>query len=322
MGRETRITEIKVMLIVAFLAMLFPFVYVAVKRNLAKPTNGNGPSQVVKGVKTLHFGDEFSFATGETCSAGNIAFKELYSEPYILGNGCTFAELGPVELQNVAEAPESGYGHRGAFTEGCDRVKVVVGNTYAVAIGEFQAFAILRATDMKRDGNGASLTFEYAFQKNGSRVFQPKAGQLSPIETARAAMERRLSTEIPAFRKVLNAQLLPVKNNLAAASSTVQAQGTKEMEEIARTMLALDQHEQDCRNSLKDLEAAERQIERSTYEDFLKTASQQELQQVSKAKAEAEIRLGIALDKQLQTGQIQRASVDAKIKELSEPAPK
>ena len=131
------------------------------------PEEQSLPSQVEKGSTTLELGEGFSFSLAVVTEgdAGDLAFYWSSDGPGLRVPDGKIKSLGPVRFDSVSEVPNL------SFWNSPSVLRVQVGHVYSLKIsGGYYAKVLV--TGARRKGfDAGTLSFDYAFQRTGTREF-------------------------------------------------------------------------------------------------------------------------------------------------------
>lgn len=124
------------------------------------------PSQVVKGSITLEVGEGFSFNLASVThgDAGDVRFNWYSKGPHLRLSDGQIKSLGPVAFDSVTEVPNLSFWNARVVE------RVQVGHVYSLEISGGH-YAKVLVTGARREGRSGTLSFDYAFQRNGTRQF-------------------------------------------------------------------------------------------------------------------------------------------------------
>ncbi len=273
------------------------------------------PSSLRTGSVTLvarHASDEaFSFALERTVtSGGDLSFRSDYNPHF--GYTPTW-DCGPVPLTDVNEVPR----------EEPSSCPVKEGHTYCVEAIDSGGYAKLRVTKFVEGTFESSVSFDYVYQTNGTRSFVAEPAVHSPLEllhARRSDLEKRITTSVPDFREMLEKQATEVRAELAKTSSqTAKDALQNELREVARTLVALDAYERESQETLRNLGAATRRLQRTEFsEEHLGEDAEKMLAEAHDLEQEAAGKLEVKLGMKLGEGAIQDTLIDEKLRELGQ----
>lgn len=286
-----------------------------------------GPSRLVYGGGTISGDKGYSLIQNVSTprKSGDFAFSDGDLVIRVARGGVV--DLGPVDYGSVLDAPAGGYNSQS---------QVVVGHVYCLVLETADAslYAKLKVNSCARQRHwglsDGQMQFEYTLQANASRSFRPHvpepttqevlADRAVRLEQRRSALQNALDKGIPQFRQKLLDQAREVNTQLRdprlAAHVRQALQG--EMREIARLLLALDDHAQRCRQALTLVGSAQRQVERLTHSEHIAgTGDTKVLDDVERIEREA----GLLADTPLSPagmggGAIEETIIDRKVQEL------
>ncbi|MCH8343345.1 MAG: hypothetical protein IH983_05100 [Planctomycetes bacterium] len=133
-----------------------------------------------------------------------------------------------------------------------------------------------------------------------------------------ASLEASIAKEIPSFRLRLEEQAGNVRRQVDAASSESQRRLLRdELAEIARTIIALEDHEREVERILAQLKSTERRLARlRDAKSYLGPEDEKLREELATIANDLNLELSSALDERIGSGAITDARVDAKLAEL------
>ena len=297
-----------------------------------------GKSRLVSGQATLHRRRGFSFASGAETKydSGDINFSDTgtYLTPlgtYSANSQGGITSLGPVPLESVAMAPrpvgvfQAGQPGNAFYKNNCFDVRIQEGHTYCVVTYSSARKTFAKIQILQHSDN--AIRFKYVMQGNGSRSFAPPAPPAPPVpqktpldrlQEKRAELERRIAQGIPAFRRELYQQASEVRIQIAGEqSASVRDTLERELREIAASLAALDNDEEECRQTIARMRSAERRLKRTlSSQEHLGKPAADALAEIARLEQEAARRLEVRLGVKLGGGAIEDTMIESKLQEL------
>lgn len=237
-------------------------------------------------------------------------------ECWLLGeDGTRLVSLGEIPLEILDRAPPLD-----AFHD--QYLKAVPGMTYCIAIGGGMAYAKIKVRECNEGESDSEsddlIVFDYAIQTNGGPSFESKETPIQRLATKELELQERLTKGVSAFRTLLVKQATDIRNELATSpSNSVEETLQRDLRDVARSLVALDSHERECRETLAKVRSAKRRVERSdASEQHLSVDAGKILAEIEELEREAGSKLEVKLGPKLGAGPIEETLVDEKLLQL------
>ncbi len=140
--------------------------------------------------------------------------------------------------------------------------------------------------------------------------------QLQDVQSQQKFYQKRIDTDIPELKSQMNGMAIAIKTQIHATdiSETNKALFNDQIKATAKTLLALDIYEKECKDTIIRLQVAGIILNRTkSLGDCLGDDQAKIIEKLSKKAADSEVKLSVNIDKYVGSGVIP----DAKIQEMA-----
>lgn len=278
-------------------------------------------SMQVRGQSDLREGEfdgrMFSFATE---GAADYGTSDLGASdgPRIKGqNNTRLMSVGVTPFESLRIAPPSS---DSAYTYDVD---AKVGYSYFVSVDGGTTYAKIQVLDIQREEidwqiDPYHIRFRYVYQANGSRVLAKPEQEKADEDVLRdklAELEGKLQDKIPQFRKLLTDNAAEIHSEIATVSSSKAREHLEtELRDVAATLVAIDRHEQECKETILRLRSVLRRLRMASLTGDESGSGLRALgDELDKVEAEAVLRLAVELGIEFGAGAIDQVLIERKL---------
>lgn len=140
--------------------------------------------------------------------------------------------------------------------------------------------------------------------------------QLERLEERRVALESRLLSGIPEFRRSLMSDAAEVRRELVTAGAGAAVRLDAELRDIAKLLLALDAEETETRDLISRIKQEQRRLERLRNSQQYLDSDDALIAELDQIWQEAGAKLAIPIESKVGSGAIEEAQLQQKLNEL------